>query len=122
MSLVQKGEFDIFLINIHMPEVDGLQALSQIRELSGPIADIPVIALTANAMKGDREKYLAAGMNDYVPKPIDLVALTDAITGLTGLSAGATGNAARKPVIAEPDIDQQETHAMLDMLDEIVGS
>jgi CheY-like chemotaxis protein len=117
VSLVQKGEFDIFLINIHMPEVDGLQAL-----LSGPIADIPVIALTANAMKGDREKYLAAGMNDYVPKPIDLVALTDAITGVTGLSAGATGNAARKPVIAEPDIDQQDTHAMLDMLDEIVGS
>ena len=117
MSLVQKGEFDIFLINIHMPEVDGLQALSQIRELSGPVADLPVIALTANAMKGDRKKYLAARINDYVPKPIDLVALTDAITGLTGLSAGATVNVARKPDIAEPDIDQQETNAMLDMLD-----
>ena len=117
VSMVQKGEFDIVLMDIHMPEVDGLQALSQIRELSGPVADIPVIALTANAMKGDREKYLAARINDYVPKPIDLVALTDAITGLTGLSAGATVNGARKPDVAEPDIDQQETNAMLDMLD-----
>ena len=80
---VQQEPFDIVLMDIHMPEMDGLEAHSRIRALPGDEAKIPVIALTANAMKGDREKYLLAGMNEYVAKPIDGAELARTIAKFT---------------------------------------
>ena len=60
---------DLILLDISLPEMDGTEVLAWIRQ-QVDLKDIPVIALTAHAMAGDREKYLAAGFNDYVTKPI----------------------------------------------------
>lgn len=84
LELVQQQEFDVILMDIHMPEMDGLEALKNIRELPDKVSSIPIVALTANAMKGDREKYLVAGMNGYVPKPIDTDLLSKSLAEVTG--------------------------------------
>jgi len=72
LEQLQAESFDCILMDVQMPEMDGLAATAHIRQLADPIkAHIPIIALTANALKGDSERYLAAGMNDYLSKPFD---------------------------------------------------
>ncbi len=63
--------FDAVLLDVHMPVMDGKEAIQRIRACSQPWRDIPVIALTADAMSGDKERYLALGMTDYLAKPVD---------------------------------------------------
>jgi signal transduction histidine kinase/DNA-binding NarL/FixJ family response regulator len=70
LQAVQGEAFDLVLMDIMMPQLDGVSATRRIRELPTPASGIPIIALTANAMKGDRDSYLASGMNAYVSKPI----------------------------------------------------
>jgi PAS domain S-box-containing protein len=72
IDYLTQAPFDCILMDVQMPEMDGIEATLNIRKLSDPIkASIPIIALTANALKGDSERYLAAGMNDYLAKPFD---------------------------------------------------
>jgi len=69
---LQAESFDCILMDVQMPEMDGMEATRHIRQLADPVkANIPIIALTANALKGDSDRYLAAGMNDYLSKPFD---------------------------------------------------
>lgn len=73
------GGFDAMLMDVQMPKLDGMAATKRIRALGGAVAQMPIMAVTANAMTGDREKYLAAGMDGYVSKPISLASLSAAI-------------------------------------------
>lgn len=72
----QDKEIGIVLLDMMMPQMDGYQALDIIRSTEG-ISGIPVIAVTAQAMVGDKEKCIEAGANDYIPKPVDIDALTE---------------------------------------------
>jgi CheY-like chemotaxis protein len=82
---------------VHMPVMDGTQTIKAIRAAPAPWRDTPVIALTADAMSGDREKYLALGMDDYVAKPVDqrelIVKMQQLLSAyaLTPLRAAAIG-------------------------------
>jgi CheY-like chemotaxis protein len=76
--------FDLVLLDVHMPVMDGKEAIKRIRASAEDWRELPVIALTADAMSGDRERYLALGMSDYVSKPLDQRELTAKIAGVMG--------------------------------------
>lgn len=83
VEMVKQSDYDLVLMDIQMPELSGIDATMQIRAMSDPQkASIPIIALTANALKGDAEKYLSAGMNDYLSKPFEAEVLYTKISSL----------------------------------------
>ncbi len=84
LDVLDRERFDIALLDVQMPEVDGFEATAQIRarEQAGG-GHLPIVAMTAHAMSGDRERCLAAGMDGYLPKPIDPVRLAQEIRRVT---------------------------------------
>jgi two-component system, sensor histidine kinase and response regulator len=79
LEAVKTGNFQLVLMDIQMPVMNGVEAAIAIRKLDGDCGLIPVIAMTANAMHGDREQYLSAGMDDYLAKPIILTELAQKV-------------------------------------------
>ena len=86
IEVLSEKDIDLVLMDIRMPIMDGVQATLAIR--SGKAGhdkkDVPIIAMTAYAMTGDREKFLAAGMNDYIAKPVDIQDLKEVIKRVLG--------------------------------------
>ena len=86
LRILEQEQFDLILMDIQMPVMDGVEATREIRfkDRFEAIRDIPIIAVTAYAMSGDRDKILGAGMNDYISKPVDIEALKAVITKVMG--------------------------------------
>ena len=80
VEMLEQGHYDMILMDGQMPVMDGLEATNIIRNSGKKYKDIPIIALTASALIGDRQKFLDAGMNDYISKPIDITELFDKIS------------------------------------------
>jgi CheY-like chemotaxis protein len=81
VEMARAGEYDLVLMDMSLPEIDGWEATRQLRA-APETADLPIIALTAHAMAGDRERALEAGCNDYDTKPIELDRLLTKIGAL----------------------------------------
>jgi len=94
IALVSKQLFDVVFMDVSMPGMDGLTATRCIRKLEKPASTTPIIALTANALHGDRDRFLAAGMNEHVPKPYRLHDLEDGLRRVLSRDAGKAACAA----------------------------
>jgi CheY-like chemotaxis protein len=82
IDAVKRSAYDVVLMDCQMPRMDGFDATAGIRNLQGSAAQIPIVAVTANAMTGDRERCLAAGMDAYLSKPVTVAELAGALERL----------------------------------------
>ena len=105
IGALQKTRYSLVLMDIQMPELDGVQAVQKIRsrEVATLNPDIPIIALTAHAMKGDKEKYLSCGMNGYIAKPIDPVILAASLEELLPRTANGQAENKERSAISQPE-------------------
>jgi CheY-like chemotaxis protein/HPt (histidine-containing phosphotransfer) domain-containing protein len=95
LAALKRQSYDVVLMDVQMPEMDGLEATRTLRRELPEAQQPRVIAMTANAMQGDRERCLAAGMNDYVGKPIRIEELVEALSKSRPLEATSEAEASR---------------------------
>jgi len=115
VNAFESGNYACILMDCQMPEMDGYEAAMQIRRIEAGTRHVPIVAMTAHAMKGDREKCLMAGMDDYVSKPLNVKMLQDILDKLIPRETAAVSIATPVVTVQEellPAIDQ----TVIDML------
>jgi signal transduction histidine kinase/CheY-like chemotaxis protein len=120
LDLLAAQVFDLILLDVHMPVMDGTEAIGRIRASDQPWSDIPVIALTADAMSGDRERLIAMGMSGYVSKPIEQNELLAEISRVIG--ASVVGLSPDTPRPAAATAPSESFDDLLGDLDKIANS
>lgn len=117
LELLRAAKFDLVLMDVQMPVMDGVSATHAIRTQGSGVLnpDIPIIAITAHALKGDRERFLAAGMNGYVSKPIRIKELMLAIAGALD---SMIGSAQPDTPVKTPDELRFDRKTALSLLDD----
>ena len=109
------GVFDVVLMDIQMPEMDGMEATAAIRNAEKSSGDhLPIIAMTANAMRGDRERYLDGGMDGYISKPIDS-------SGLLGEIEKCLAGIKRSATMSEKSSERNEQLDRVSLLERVEG-
>jgi CheY-like chemotaxis protein len=120
LGALQRQVYDVVLMDVQMPELDGLEASRRIRREIPEAAQPYIIAMTANAMQGDREACLAAGMDEYVSKPIRIEALVDALSKGRSLDSSAFEPAPTPGASPSESIDLDHV-ALANLLDVLGG-
>jgi PAS domain S-box-containing protein len=113
VDAARANHYDVILMDLQMPELDGIAAAKEIRQLAGRAGQVPIIALTSHAMAGMREEVIAAGMDDYVSKPFDASVL---LAKLEHLAAFHRAGEQRKP---QPAPERQDLRFDRDKLDQL---
>jgi CheY-like chemotaxis protein/HPt (histidine-containing phosphotransfer) domain-containing protein len=114
ISALSSIPYDLVLMDVQMPEMDGFAATQEIRKSKSEIRNVPIIAMTAHVMKGDRERCLEAGMDDYTIKPIDPKELLEKIERWTAKDKGAPHANERQTRRAVP-IDKNQGGPPIDL-------
>jgi signal transduction histidine kinase/FixJ family two-component response regulator len=92
LDVLAEGKVDLVLLDAHMPVMDGRECIRRIRSSAEPWANLPVVALTAEAMSGDREAFIALGMTDYLSKPVNRTALLGVVRRLLSSKSADTSS------------------------------
>ncbi len=118
VEAVRHSAYDLILMDMQMPVMDGLQATRAIRDLPSPAGTTPIIAMTANAMRKDQDACLGAGMNDFISKPIDPVAFLAVIERFMGAELWGDDDEEISPAASRKveDIDQSKLIGLARML------
>ena len=114
---IRQQDFDVVLMDVQMPFMDGLEATRRIRSLSEPYRSIPIIAMTANAMSDDRQRCLDSGMDDYLSKPINNATLFETLDRWAGNGKGSDLPESEPEAESDGDSKSEALKGLLDDID-----
>lgn len=119
LSAVRERRYDVVLMDVHMPRVDGITATRLIRQLDGPARRVPIIAMTANVLPQQVAQFKEAGMDEHVGKPFQPAALLRALARWMPASAGDDAERAEEPVAAAAPVFDRAVFDRLEMMGEV---